>query len=540
MSNNNPNDKAKTPRLKLPRPEQITPESEGQNIQTPRNHWGRRPEQQPAHLRRNYYGAPHGTRQNLRIESATYTDAEIAPELVPSNASENTKKERNRRVKADAARGSRSDSKSFDQEEVKTYLGGLLEGEEVKRVYYRHWTRFIVLGWLPLVLLVPLTLLMVLLSLRVGGIVFILNIILFFFDFLGLLWFWLDYRNDRLVITSIRIIEKEKIILFKNDNTEIRLEKAQEVRLDSNRGLFEWIFKLGKITITSIGQNKIEFNFIQYPERVRREIDEIVMQWRFENNDARKKRTLTRIEKKLQEHYEGKPAGGPKPSDDPPLSIWKILLPLGKIETHDDKGRVIMTWHTHPFILFKNTIWKILSFFFMALLLIFPVNWFIFSQKSTLLTIGTVLVFVVLFVIQITRFLLSYENWRNDRYIIRPDEFVMMKKLPFGFEESVGVIKMFNVQDVAAEKLGFWANIFNFGTVTISAAGKGEPLKFTNISRPNDIEEEVNKRIERAKDIREDIEDNRNMEMIYYFFQENDKYIRKRSTDNKPPRGDQR
>jgi hypothetical protein len=82
------------------------------------------------------------------------------------------------------------------------------------------------------------------------------------------------------------------------------------------------------------------------------------------------------------------------------------------------------------------------------------------------------------------------------------------------------------------------ANLLDFGTVTVTAAGTGEPLKFVNVPDPEEIEEEISSRIEGAKILREDLEDNLTMEAIYTFFEKNDEYLRKRYREGRPLYGD--
>ncbi len=423
----------------------------------------------------------------------------------------------------------------FDADELKKYLRDLLPGEEVKRVYYRHWIKMFDRAWW---LIIPYLLLItgIILTLLLANIFLIPTIIIALVT-VGLSWFvWNDYRDDRLIVTNVRIIQKEKVIVTKDDDTSIRFEKAQEVKLESNRGVLEWMFKIGTITITSIGKNKIIFDKIQHPERVRRELDDIIFKWRMENNEKRKQRTASRMETRLQTHYGGKGNKQDRVIPDNKLSFWQVFFPSNRIETYDERGRVTLTWHTHPWILITNTFWIILQTFLLVIVYLLPLQIFLFPRNIPILNPVLWGLFIIVMLIQIFRFWFEYANWLNDRYMIKPDEYVTMKRLPFGFDQSVGVIKLINAQDVQSDKPGIMANLLNFGTVTISSAGGGEPLKFHNVPNPDDVEEEVSKRLEDAKVLKEDIEDGRTIEAIYNFFKLSEDY-RKKYSDYDPPNG---
>ncbi|MEI7553843.1 PH domain-containing protein [Candidatus Chlorohelix sp.] len=485
---------------------------------------------------RNHWGTPHAkgasqkgvAEQEANLEE--YIEEPVAVDLKPPKAKRSWRSKEKNPVRRNNV---------FDPVEVTEYLGGLMSNEEIRTVYYRHWTHFLHLAWLPLLGIPLLIFLGFAFLLALKSIIFIiLFVLLVLLDILGLVWYWVDYRNDRLIVTSIRVIQVEKVMFFKRDTTEIRLDKAQEVRLETARNPLEWLYKTGNITITSMGRSKIVFNHVQYPELLRQEIDSLIMRWRIYNNEARKKRASERIEKRLREIYYGKEE---KPKGEPvedKLTFWEIFLPTRKIITHDERGREIYTWHTHPWFLFTTTIGWALAMVMLFLIYLLPMQWFIFPKIGGVVTIILWVVFVVALGGLGFKVYLQYENWRNDRYIIRPDEFLSMTKLPFGFDQSVGVVKAMNAQDVQSDKPGFMSNLLGFGTVIISTAGQGEPLKFENVPNPEDVEDLVNERIEDAKILREDIEDNRNTEMIYNFFAKNDELKRRRAKEGRPLFGD--
>jgi|GEM_PF-1894711 len=505
------------------------------NGKTPRKVWGQThgaPQIQPI-AQNSQPRKAWGQRRETSIPSFSQVIQDIVKEPsqvpLPDKPSENDKVEKvSKKTQIELGR-------DFDPTEVNKYLKEMLEGEEIKRVYYRHWIKMFDRAWwmiIPYILLITAFLLTLLLTNIFLVPTIIIGLIVF-----GLSWFiWNDYRDDRLIVTNIRIIQKEKVVVTKDDDTNIRFEKAQEVSLESNRGMLEWLFKIGTITITSIGKNKIVFDKIQYPELVRRDIDEIIFKWRMENNEKRKQRTANRMETRLQTHYGNKSVKQEKEIPENKISFWQIFFPSHRIETYDERGRVTLTWHTHPWILIRNTFSIVIQTLFLIIIYLLPLQLFLFPRNIPILNPVLWILFFTVLIIQFMRLWFEYIDWVNDRYMIKPDEYVTMKRLPFGFDQSVGAIKLISAQDVQIDKSGLMANLLNFGTVTISSAGGGEPLKFLNVPNPDDVEEEVSKRLENAKTLKEDIEDGRTIEAIYNFFKLSEDY-RKKYTDYNPPNG---
>jgi hypothetical protein len=497
-----------------------------------RNHWGQRREKEMP--------PPEPITFGQIIRDASVQEPEATPEmLIPSLADlRKTHKERNRK-KIESDGEPRLDSTNFDVQEIQKELGNMLKAEVIKHVYYTHWTRFFNLATLPILFSVLLLFLGWLFLFVLGSPLTIsLYLVMVIINAVSYVWCWIDYRNDKLIVTSHRVIQRDKTMFLREDTTEIRLDKVQFVSLEKAKGILELIFGIGKITITSIGKSKIEFARVQYPEQVRQEIDFLVTNARIESNERRKRRTVDRIEQRLREIYEGKPRPEPVPDFEDSLAPWDAIFPTRKITTHDERGREVYTWHTHPWFLIKRVMWRLVFIIALLLIYIFPLQWFLFPLNIPFLNPALWILLLGIIGFQGFRVWYDYENWVNDRYVIRPDEFITFRKLPFGLDQSTGIIKTMNAQDVQTDKEGFLANFFNYGTVTISSAGIGEPLKFLHVPKPEEVEDIVNDRIEEAKTIREDIEDSRNMEMIYAFFKKNDELKRRRAEEGKPLFGD--
>ena len=100
----------------------------------------------------------------------------------------------------------------------------------------------------------------------------------------------------------------------------------------------------------------------------------------------------------------------------------------------------------------------------------------------------------------------KYENWHNDRFVIGEEKIFDIEKLPFGFEETVGVIDIRNVQDIQFEKRGLIANLLNYGTVKITTVG-GPFIDFERVPKPELVEDEVSRRKEILKFFDEERQD---------------------------------
>jgi hypothetical protein len=321
------------------------------------------------------------------------------------------------------------------------------------------------------------------------------------------LWGWYinDWSNDHLIITDRRFIQLENVTLFNKAKIEIPLDKITEVKIETGRGAIEYFFRIGTVTVTSTGRSQITFKHVHDPESVRMEWDKLRKAYFMFRNDFRKERMRNYLENriwgaKLVNWNEEEEAREIDVIENP--NWLQRTFPTGPIR---DRRKKQITWYTHPWVLFKRVSPLVLLLLLLVLFGIFGLP-FIYRLDNSLVSLFSSIGFVMAFIGICVTIWYKYENWHNDRYVIGEEKVFDIEKLPFGFDETVGVVDIRNVQDIQFEKLGIIANLLDFGSVKITTVG-GPAITFERVPKPELIEDEVSRRKEILKFFDEERQD---------------------------------
>ncbi len=376
--------------------------------------------------------------------------------------------------------------------------------EVIQDVRRRHPIHILLIGkpaWLP----VPLILVLSGVALLLVPWLFLAVIPLLVLDLVLWGWYINDWANDYLIITDRRFIQIENTTLFNKAKVEIPLDKITEVRIETGRGLVEFVFKIGTVTVTSTGRSQIVFKHLPDPEGVRMEWDILRKNYLMYRSNFRKERMRNYLENRiwgtdLINWNEDEEAREIDVIEDP--NWFQRTFPFGPIR---DRPRKTITWYTHPWVLFKRLSGWVFLLTTLIVFGIFGLPFLYGLNNSIISAIGSV-GFVGAFIAICSTIWYKYENWHNDRYIIGDEKVFDIIKLPFGLDETVGVIDIRNVQDIQFEKNGLIANMLDYGTVKITTVG-GPAITFERVPKPELIEDEVSRRKEILKFFDEERQD---------------------------------
>ncbi|MDK2981336.1 MAG: hypothetical protein PWQ55_1683 [Chloroflexota bacterium] len=89
----------------------------------------------------------------------------------------------------------------------------------------------------------------------------------------------------------------------------------------------------------------------------------------------------------------------------------------------------------------------------------------------------------------------QYLDWRNDQYIITPDQLIDVYRKPLGREDRRAA-PLENIQSIRYQRLGLPGLLFNYGTVFVKVGN--EDFTFDNVYRPLEIQQTLFAYLERA------------------------------------------
>lgn len=389
------------------------------------------------------------------------------------------------------------DRNQMDEQQLKwrKLMPDWFTDEIIRDVRRRHPVHILYIAK-PAWLMLPLILILFIVSLFVPFLFIILTPLLLI-NVGFWVWYINDWSNDHLIITDRRFIQLEKVTLFNKAKIEIPLDKITEVKIETGRGPIEYFFRVGTVTVTSTGRSQITFQHVHDPESVRMEWDKLRKAYFMYRSNFRKDRMHNYLENriwgsKLINWNEEEEAREIDVIENP--NWFQRTIPFGPIR---DRRKKQITWHTHPWVLFKRVSPLVLLLLLLILFGIFGLP-FLYRLNSSLITLLGSVGFVLAFIGVCVSIWYKYENWHNDRYVIGDEKVFDIEKLPFGFDETVGVVDIRNVQDVQFEKRGITANLLDYGTVKITTVG-GPAITFERVPKPELIEDEVSRRKEILK-----------------------------------------
>jgi hypothetical protein len=249
---------------------------------------------------------------------------------------------------------------------------------------------------------------------------------------------------------------------------------------------------------------KIEFDNVDHPAQAADMIREYWERTKAKGFQVQKEAMKNAIRAKLGLTVQTKP-----PEELPPLwvegeSLQKkslirvVLANLFKLRV-EESGTVI--YHKHWFVLLQQT-WKPLLIILALLgLMIHRAIILILSPELTLfkvsldtgrLTLDTIMLSLPMIMLPFFLWLVwEYIDWKNDIFMVTPDEIIDIDKKPLGTEERRAA-QLDNILSTEYARIGVIGNLFNFGTVFITVGGT--KLSFQDVLDPAGVQADINRR----------------------------------------------
>jgi uncharacterized membrane protein YdbT with pleckstrin-like domain len=396
-------------------------------------------------------------------------------------------------------------------------------GERIICMAQRHWMVFVLRSWAPALVILGCLLVF---WIRVSGrepdylgrqppLLDGLSLLLFLLILISaaiMVYVWVDWRSDHLIITNKRIVHEDRIPWVSYRYETIPLEQVQNVNVRMSN-LLQNLLQYGRVKVQAAGPGStIVFERAKCPDDIQRRImDEVKRQKRQQEQQH--------INKTVERHVkgEGPPSLTAEPVDDSDVSennIWLQVFPVAPIK---DNGSII--WHRHWIILLRNLLWPMLALlvWLVALVALPSLGWF--SPTVTVITLFVTLLLVLLYVFW------QYEDWRNDVYILQPSKIIDVERLPFGLYEDRREASLGRIQNVNATTPHVVARLLGYGDVLIETAGSAGNFTFDHVPNPDDVQRIVFEYQDRYKWLQREREWDTTLSMI-------DVYLERRNGRN--------
>ncbi len=311
--------------------------------------------------------------------------------------------------------------------------------------------------------------------------------IVFVLALLGLLYIYVDWRNDHLIVSNKRLLLEDQTLFLSFRYETIALDRIQNVNVRVDNFL-QYMLQYGRIEVQAAGPTApIVFDRARNPNEIQRQVMKEVNR---EKREQEERRLRAAVQRRINPNSPEAQVPGVSVENDLRITSngWSELLPLGPIL----QGNTI-TWHRHWIVLFK----EMLSPTFALLLwmvALYALPLYTPLQPTTI----TIILFVSLLIVALG-FFWQYDNWRNDVYILEPTRVIEMARLPFGLFEDRREAPLGVIQNVNATAPNLIARIFGYGNVLIETAGATGNFTFDHVPDPDQVQRIVFEYVERFK-----------------------------------------
>jgi CRP-like cAMP-binding protein len=313
-------------------------------------------------------------------------------------------------------------------------------------------------------------------------------------------WNAIDWSNDYYIVTNQRVIWLEKVIGIYDSREEAPLSTILSVGVETD--VLGRALDFGNVIVrTFVG--KLEFDHVDHPAQAADMIREYWERTKAITNVSQQDVMKNTIRQKL-----GLPVEKKKLDDLPPVviedkaiaqkSFWLLALSnLFKLRVED--GGTI-TYHKHWIILLQQA-WRPLGLTLVIIGAVIARIWFLASSpERAFLELNAAgsfspdaLVMTLLFFMlpAIGWLVWEYVDWKNDIFMVTPDEIFDIDRRPLGKEERRAA-QIENILSTTYKRNGFIAFLFNYGTVNITVGGT--QLDFQDVLDPAGVQADINRR----------------------------------------------
>ena len=307
------------------------------------------------------------------------------------------------------------------------------------------------------------------------------------------LWCVVDYWNDYLVVTTKRVVYREKVVGLFESLFEVPLGKVQNVvvRQDFLGNLLGY-GRLNVDTAATSGIRPLSFTFTRAPEAVKTLV--------FEEMERLRVGRIPQTRRAIRERMDAGMRVGLRPIVRKP-AVPPAAVKLGQVHPgvlirayHASLGRLFwleqrtedtITWRKHPLRLIAKVGPT-------TLLAVLAVLVYSFLRRQIGLELWILLAALVPLALW---WWWGWMDWGNDLYIVTRDRIIDTERLPLGLRLKKMEAPFDRVQNVTFELPNLIANLFNFGTVSIYTAGVEGKMDFQYVANPRKVQAEIFQRL---------------------------------------------
>ncbi len=359
----------------------------------------------------------------------------------------------------------------------------------------RHWLAFIdkLAGW-PLLILASAVGFLALLWWAIAIPFFaVLTLIFLALTALWVVWVVIDWLNDYFVVTTKRIVHREKLLLIREERFETPLAKVQNVNTQS--GLMGNILGFGKLVIDTAATFQAEpvmFDYLGDPEGAKSLIFEEIERLHAVEQPEQRLDIRQKLEASLRDGIQLEVPKQVVPSaasasamikEGPLARVYGSTL--GKWFWMEKQTEDQVIWRKHWLRLLQRVSAPTSAAILMLIIYLFLLRGTLWGLAGSLIVLGAIGFW----------WWWGWQDWGNDLYIVTNDRIIDTERTPLRFRSERTEAPFDRIQNVSLEMPNLMANLLNWGTVKIYTAGGEGRLDFTFVRNPRRVQAEIFRRL---------------------------------------------
>ena len=301
-------------------------------------------------------------------------------------------------------------------------------------------------------------------------------------------WNVVDWSNDYYIVTNKRVVYLEKIVGIYDSRQEAPLHSVLSVSIQT-AGSLARSFGIGDVVVRTFS-GPITMKSVPNPQGLAALIEEHWARTRTREKEAEQEALKTAVRRRVRPEPPkalAPPAAKPTPPKRPPLRAQ--VSEFFSFRVRFERGESVI-YRKHWYVLLQS-IWQPSLFILAALGLIGLKLAGLIPEPVTLAVV--VLIALVLFIPFAAWWWYEFEDWKNDIYLVTPDQIVDVSKKPFG-QETRKSAPLGNVLSLRYERPGLLGMLLNFGTVIATVAG--QEFRFEGVFDPVSVQNDIYRRME--------------------------------------------
>jgi hypothetical protein len=296
-------------------------------------------------------------------------------------------------------------------------------------------------------------------------------------------WEYFDWRNDYYILTNLRVVWLENLLLRSSSRKEAPLASIQSI--NTHTSLLGRMLDFGDVIIRTY-TGTVLMPAVGEPMHIKHMIAEYVMRQRQQGRQEKHETIRQAVRQSLGHPLEENLSA--KLGEDAPQEMIDKGNRFQFFTTRQVNG-VEVTYHKHWFVLFR-------ALLFPALFMVAAINFLLFFYEGLPPTSNGLLLSFAFVTLPIAVMIYRIMDWQNDIYRVTADSLIDSEKKPLGSEVTKSA-PLANVLSLENHRVGLIGLLLNFGVVRINVGDSS--LEFADVYDPALIQQDIFIRMEALK-----------------------------------------